>query len=298
MSFEKKNRGIIVFLLLLILIIGFLSYQNARDYQGLQSIFNEEKKDLETELDRIITNYDNVIDKNIDLSVNIKSKREKVSLLRDTIINLKEKNYNLIRKFRRQILTLEKENRQLFAQIDSLNSLNNVLQVENVTVKEELAYQSDIAQKLTEKYTFLKKAKSNLEKRVAKVSKIQVSNIEVSAMKLKGEKYKTTSRAKTTDAFRISLTLSENSIAKADKKKIYINIIDVDKKIISVDGTIKLNNGRAMVYSDVFETEYKNSKTSFVSLAKVNRDIIKKGKYIINICLEGNIVGNRIVTLK
>ncbi len=298
MNSEKKNRGIIGFLLLLVLIIGFLSYQNARDYEGLQTIFEEEKKDLKSELDKMIVNYDNAFDKNLNLSKNIKEKREKLASLRDTIINLKEENYNLIRKFRKQILTLERENRLLFAQVDSLNSINNDLLVENVTVKEELAEQNNRAQKLTEKYTFLKKAKSNLEKRVAKVSELEVTDIDVSAMKLKGDKYKTTSRSKITDAFRVSLTVLENSIAKAGKKKVYVTIIDMDKNIISVKGNIKLNNGKKMPYSDVFEIQYNNSKTAFVSLAKVDRDIIKKGKYIINICLEGNLVGNRIVTLK
>ncbi|TYP99768.1 hypothetical protein C7447_101372 [Tenacibaculum adriaticum] len=299
MSSEKKNRGIIVFLLLLILIIGFLSYQNAKDYQELQTAFQAEKNQLEIELDKIITDYDNVIDKKIKLSTNLRGKRSKVIQLRDTIKNLQEKNYSLIRRFRKEVANLEKENRELFARIDSLNQANNVLKVENVTVKEELDKQGKITKKLAAKYSNLKKYKESLEDKVLKAAEIEVDGIEITPMKLKSNgDYTTTSRSKRTDAFRLTLNLLRNEVAKPGKRKVYVSVVDMDKNVISADGHIILKDGSRLVYSDTFNIDYRNSEISLVSLVKVNREHIKKGNYLVSVYLEGTLVGDRVLELR
>lgn len=299
MNSDKKNRGIIVFLLLLVLAIGYLSYQNARDYGELQSVFQEEKNELEIELDKIITDYDGVIDQKIKLSTNIQDKRSKVIQLRDTIKNLEEKNYSLIKRFRKEITVLERENRELFATIDSLNQVNTVLQIENLTVKEELDKQSEIAQKLASKYSHLKKSNKSLENKVAKAAEIEVDGIEITPMKLKSNgSYTTTSRSKRTDAFRLTLNLLRNEVAKPGKRKVYVSIVDMDKNVISADGHIVLKDGSRLVYSDAFNINYQNTEISLVSLVKVNNEHIKKGNYIISVYLEGNPVGNRVIELR
>ena len=115
MNSDKKNKGILAFLILLILVIGYLSYKNAKDYEALQEIFQQEKNEVEQELDRIIANYDSAINKKIILSVNLEKKRNKLIALKDSVKKLEKNNFHLIKKFRRQVLNLEEENRKLFS---------------------------------------------------------------------------------------------------------------------------------------------------------------------------------------
>ena len=299
MKSDKKNRGIIIFLLLLVLVIGYLSYKNSKDYEELQEVFKQEKKELQGELNKIITDYDDVLNNKIKVSDNLSQKRQKIVELLDSIKNLKEKNYSLMRGYRKKINILEKENRVLFAKVDSLNQANDSLVVENTIVKEELEKQNNLTKNLTQKYSILKNSKKTLENKVAVASEIEIDGIEVSAMKLKSnETYTTTSRSRKTDAFRLSLNLLENDIAKPGKRNIYVSIMDMDKNIISAAGHIIHKNGYRLVYSDVFSVDYNNKEISLISLAKVNRDHIKKGPYVISIYLEGKLIGNRVLDLK
>ena len=213
MSSKNKNRGIIILLLVLILIIGFLSYLNARDYHKLQEAFNDEKKELELELNKIITDYDEVISQKIEISSSLREKRTLIVDLKDSIKNLQEENYNLIRGYRKRIITLEKENRILFAKVDSLKQVNGLLQVENISVRQQLNKQTNLNKKIAKRYVNLKNTNKQLENTIDKVSAVEIDGLEIVAMKKKSSgKYTTTSRSKRTDAFKINLNFLEKHL--------------------------------------------------------------------------------------
>ncbi|MFD0992215.1 hypothetical protein [Tenacibaculum geojense] len=299
MSSKNKNRGIIILLLVLILAIGFLSYLNATDYHKLQEAFNDEKKELELELNKIITDYDEVISQKIEVSSSLREKRTIIVNLKDSVKNLSEENYGLIRGFRKRISTLEKENRLLFAQVDSLNQVNGLLQVENISVRQELNKQTNINKKIAKRYVNLKHTNKELESTIDKVSTVEIDGLEIIAMKRKsGGKYTTTSRSKRTDAFKINLTFLANEYAKSEVKKLYVSIIDENKNVISADGNTILKNGKRLLYSDVFNVNYDKKEISFVSLAEVDSKIIHEGKYTVNVYLDGVLIGNRVLELK
>ena len=71
----------------------------------------EERNILETDLDKIIADYDNIIDKNVKLESNLRVKRLVVVNLRDSLLKLEEGNFQLMRSFRSEIGSLEEENR-------------------------------------------------------------------------------------------------------------------------------------------------------------------------------------------
>ncbi|MDY0780620.1 hypothetical protein [Tenacibaculum sp. IB213877] len=299
MNSKNKNRGIVIFLLLLIFAIGFLSYQNTKDYQTLQLAFKEEKNELEKELSKIINDYDEVIDQKISISSNLRNKRNRVIQLRDSIKNLEEKNYNLIKGFRRRVSDLEKENRILFFQIDSLNEINSVLQVENVTVKKELDKQSVINEQIIKKYSNLKKSQQQLEEIIKKASVIEIDGLEFTAMKRKSnDKYTSTSRSNRTDAFKVSFNLLTNELVASRVKKIYISILDNHKNTISPTGKIWLKTKKNISYSKEIEVNFSSPEISLVSLIEVDRNHISEGAYQLNVYLEDKLIGNKVLELR
>lgn len=299
MSSKNKNRGIIILLLVLILAIGFLSYLNARDYHKLQEAFNDEKKELELELNKIITDYDEVISQKIEISSSLREKRTLIVNLKDSIKNLQEENYNLIRGYRKRIITLEKENRILFAKVDSLKQVNGLLQVENISVRQELSKQTNLNKKIAKRYVNLKNTNKQLENTIDKVSAVEIDGLEIVAMKKKSSgKYTTTSRAKRTDAFKINLNILENPYAESEVKKLHVSIVDSNGNVISADDSTILKNGKRLLYSDVFNVNYDKKEISFVSLAEVDSKNIYEGKYTVNVYLDGVLIGNRVLELK
>jgi len=299
MSSETKNRGIIIFLILLISIIGYLSYQNVRDYKILKNAFIEEKKGLQEDLDKIIADYDKIIDKNVKLESNLKEKKLMVLQLRDSLKNLQENNFALIKNYRNRILSLEEENRALFLKIDYLNTTNTALLNENTKVKEELVEKENLTSKLKKQNTQLNSYSKNLEKKISLASAIQLSKFQVSAMKEKAdEKYIETTRYKRTDAFKVTFTLKENKIAEEGKRNVYVSVFGPDNSIVVDKGDITLSDGSKVPYSSSVNFNYENSEISLFSFIKVDRKVLVKGDYTFNIYSNGNLIETKSLSLR
>lgn len=299
MNSDKKNRGIIVFLLLALVAIGILSFQNARDYSKLQNAFLEEKNELKAELDKIITDYDDAITSKINISTRLRQERNRVIELRDSISNLQEKNYFLMRKYRKRISQLEEENRLLFVKVDSLNEANNYLQVENIAVKEELTQKKRLSNQLARTNKNLKENQKNLKNKVAIAATLEINDLTVIPLKKRSNgKFTSTSRSRKTEAFKVSFDILKNEVAEKGVRKVYVQVLDMDKNIISADGHTILKDGSKMVYSDVFSADFNNQEMSLVNLVEVEKGQIKKGQYVISAFIEGELMDRRIVELK
>ena len=280
----KRHNGLVFFLLFLILVIGLLSYQNAQDYAKLKEVFDEEKKELESNLSNVINDYEDALSGNHHLSQKINEELQKLVKLRDTIQNLKESNYRLIRFYRKRIGELEENNKKLLTQIDSLYIQNNELQEENKGVKETLLEKESENDLLAKKNKYLRATKANLERKIASAVIIKTSAISAEAMKKRSAgKHVSTNRSSRTDAFKVYFNLLKNEIVDSGLVPIFIQVLDEEDKIISSKGITELKGGAKVSYSDAFLAEYFNEQISVVSLISVNRDSIKKGTYTVKV---------------
>ena len=108
-----------------------------------------------------------------------------------------------------------------------------------------------------------------------------------------------TSRARNTDAFRISFTVGKNEISERGERQVYIQIIDVTTgTTIASKGEVTVLNDETINYSDTTSINYLNEEIDVVSLVEVDRDLIERGVYAVNIYIESNIVGVTKLTLK
>lgn len=291
-AFTKlKNNGLAAFLLLLIIAIGYLSYQNAEDYTELKDVFELEKKELESELNILIKEYEKVSYNKDETSLKLREELQKIIKLRDTIHNLKATDYGLIRLYRKRISNLVEENKKLFARIDSLRVINTQLATKNDSVKVALVQKEDINTRLKYKNRFLNQEKRVLSKKIATAEIIKISNIDAIAMKKKSSgRHTSTSRSRKTDAFKTEFNLLENKIISPGPKPIYIQIIDENNKVIAPVKKVKLKNNEKILYSDVLMAEYHNKQLSVISFIDVNRDSISKGIYKIHVFVDGVIL--------
>ncbi|WP_435260814.1 hypothetical protein [Tenacibaculum sp. nBUS_03] len=272
-----KNKGLIAFLVVFIIAIGSLAYQNARDFWQLKDAFDSEKQQLEGELDSVIKNYQNAINKNGKYTLKLNEELLKVVLLKDTIKSLKTSNYNLLRFYRKRISVLEKENKELLSKLDSLNSINKELFTENDSVKSVLTEKEYLNSKLS-------RSNRILTKKVASAEVLEVEKVIIDAMKKKSNgKMTTTYRSWKACGFKIQFELLENKIIDKGTKPIHIQLINPKNEIIAVNGKIKLKNGEKIIFSDFINADYYNKKLSVMSFIKVNKDKLEKGIYKVNI---------------
>ena len=212
-----KNTGFIAFLLVLIITIGLLSYQNASEYADLKDAFKIEKKELETELNSVIKDYETAVSNNNNISLNLSNKLYDIIKLKDTINSLKTTDYGSFRFYRKRISELVAQNKALFNHIDSLNLINNQLLTKNDSVTEVLITKEKQNIKLKHKNNSLDQQKKELKQKIAIAEIIEISSIKVVAMKKRRSgKHTSTSRSNKTDAFKIEFNLLENN------KSIYI----------------------------------------------------------------------------
>ncbi|CAM1369976.1 conserved hypothetical protein [Tenacibaculum sediminilitoris] len=292
MNNQKKKNALIIVLVILSLLLFYYSFQKSSEYDNLQNIFLEEKAELQQDLDEIIKDYTDVIVGKKRLTDRLEIELTKMKVLRDSIKNLKSNNFSLIKKYRRKITSLERENKKLFIQIDSLNGANDALAQENIITSEILQQKDSVNQTLTEK-------NKELEAKVAIGGIIKTSPVKAVAMKERSSgKLTSTGRSSRTDAFRVNFDLLENPITTAGEKRVYIQIIDENKKVVAAKGKTNLKNGQKIQYTDSLEINYNNNRLSLVSLVLVNRDDIKKGKYVISAFVDGIYSGNTVISLR
>ena len=295
----NPRSAIVLILIFVIFLLGIFSFSKSKDYEKLQAIFQQEQQDLKKDLDEMIKDYSDVVVRKKRLSKRLKVELVKMRILRDSIENLKLDNYNLIRKYRRKIATLERENRNLFIRIDSLNEANLMLAQENTIAKELIEQKDKSNTTLTSVNRKLQKNNKNLEEKVAVAGAIKTGDIRAIAMKERSSgKLTSTSRSSRTDAFKINLDLLENEVTTPGERNVYIQIANEAKEVVGAKGKTKLDNGQRVAYTDSIQVNYNNQRMSLVSFILVDREEIKEGRYTISAFVDGKYTGNAVVKLR
>ncbi len=285
-------------LVVLILLVGY-SFKGYEKHNELESVFGKQKIELQLQLDRMLDDYKELSTKKKSLSKRLIREMNRIISLKKSIKQLNEKNYHLITKYTRTIVKLERENRTLFLQVDSLYTNNQKLQNQNNTIKDKLTANVKSNNVLLKKNKKLQKEEKILSKKIDKASIIKVDKITAVALKeSRRGKFKSTSRSKRTDAFKIKFDIPSNLIAKSGKKKILIQVLDENKNVISPKGEENLKKEKRIAYSDSIITNYQNQKLNVVSLISVDRKSINKGSYDVVVYVDGKISGTTNLYLK
>jgi len=132
MEENKKSNSKTIVIILGVLLLGAIGYTvyNNSEHKKLTDAIEEEKIEIEGNLDNMIVKYEEAIGQNTSMSNELSIERDRIIALRDSIKGLKATNYSLIRRYRNQITKLEETNRRLFAMTDSLTGANQLLTID------------------------------------------------------------------------------------------------------------------------------------------------------------------------
>lgn len=293
MEENKKSNTKIIAIVLAVLLLAALAYTfyNNKEHKKLTDAIEEEKIEIEGNLDNMIVKYEEAIGQNTSMSNELSLERDRIIALRDSIKGLKATNYSLIRRYRKQIAKLEETNRRLFFMTDSLTGVNELLTIDldsaNVKISKQLA-----------KNDTLSLQNLQLSEKVAIGSVLKVSSAKILAMRERNNgKLVETSRARNTDAFRINFTIAKNDIAEEGERQVYIQIVDGKGITVAGKGELVFNDVQ-ISYSDQTIVNYLNDAVDIISLVEVDRGTIKRGVYTVNIYIGNKFVGATQITLK
>jgi len=290
---ENKQSGKVITILLgvlLVAVLGYTFYSNAEN-EKMTADLETEKAEIKSDLNKMIAQYDAKLAEGTSLKAKLTAARKDIITYRDSLTNEKKISYNLIRRSKNRVYSLDAKNKALFAELEALRVENKKLNTEIVVAKETIETQAVENAKLTGENKVL-------VDKVAIGAVLNISNLSAVAMKkLSSGALKETNRYRKTDAFRISFKINKNELTLSGDKPAYFVIKDAAGTVVSAKGKININ-GSELYYSDTTVIDYQNIDTEVIIITDVNRKETEKGAYTISAFLDGKAVGNTTVQLK
>lgn len=302
-SKENNNNKINNFLILLVVLLAIfcgvllwqyfeLRNQNANKGSEIE-VLNDERSELQSELEEMLDDFEMMETDNDSMRAELTNRKNEIE---DLLSKVKDKDF-AIYKLRKETKTLRTIMKGYVVTIDSLNTLNVGLRVENNEVKERLSNERKTNRTLQEK-------NEGLSSKVAMASRLQARNIRAFGVRVKRDMTgKDTDRANRTDKIRVCFDIDENKITPSGKKNVFIRIIAPDGQILSkglADNYRFEFEGQKGVFSDKQTIDYTNSATeACLDYARESETIdFLAGVYYITIYAEDYEIGNVELELK
>jgi FtsZ-binding cell division protein ZapB len=286
---NKKNSpslliaGFVVMSLALIIVL-FLFFDQRKEsraviaqlqeYSGMMEV---KKDSLETELNGIIVQYDALKSDNDSINQQLSQQQEKIKKLLSMRISDAEK----IKRYEKELLTIRDVLKSYIVQIDSLNTKNQVLLVENKDLK-------NVGAKLQTKNKQLEQ-----EKEVLTSIKVEAKTLiaaGITAVTL-NKRNKTQDKVDKVTKVRVDFTLRKNTVADASAKVVFLRLIRPDSVILSSKeaGVFDYENTQ-LPFSASREVNYEKNDLPVSIYWDNNGDLIK-GNYVCELYCERKLIG-------
>lgn len=277
---SKSLKGYKIIIILLVVILGAISFQYFRQIRQLRADFAVERDTLTNRLANIITDLDGLKTENDSISYNLGVERLKADSIMERLQKERSINRATIRKYEKELGTLRTTMRHYVGQIDSLNRLNQSLVAENVTFRKQVTTEKMRADAAEE-------AAQEMSNKIRTGAIVNARDISLQAL---NNNDKTVSRVARAERLRVNFTLSSNNLAKPGERAVYVRLIGPDGYVMSNDPDALFSyQGDAITYSAMREIDYQNSDLS-VSLYYNGQGIVS-GTYKIEVYMDGTLAG-------
>jgi len=313
---SKKRDGLYILLILLLLglsgALGFIIVNKNKQIEScandktllendlagmedmLSSYVDVEKGDMKQELRSMLRMYDEALLKNDSNKDSIELQKTRINELLTELDSQKKKSAREIYTLKKETETLRSIMKDYVRQIDSLFTVNTGLKTELTESKSQLTNVTSERNQLAEKA-------STLESKVQTGARLSAYSIATVGLKYKsiGGGLKEHTRAGKIDKIRSCFTVSENSLAKAGSKYIYLQVISPDGKVLTSSSTNVVSiNGINTMYTERKEIDYQNQSIDVCIYYDVTQEELAKGNYIVKLFADGSEIGKDSFTLR
>ncbi len=294
----KKNSNVIYFLIVVVLALlatdVYLYLQkNKSDTKIVYQ--NDEKTRLQTELDSLESQIEQVNNGKTKMSAEMRTKNDslksKIKVLRKELAKGKLTVAELS-KAQEDVKQLRYFVTKYTADIEELKKQNTSLITERDTLKTNLAT-------VSEKATTLAKQNQDLDTKVKVGSAIKLAAADVVAYKIKGSgKEVDVKRAGPAKKIKINFTVANNDIAEKGMHDIYVRVIDpTGNMITSPDSGNFSADGQDLQFTYKTSIDYKDDGSGY-TINWVNPVAFEKGTYTVLLYADGYTMGKTGFSLK
>ncbi len=215
------------------------------------------------------------------LLTQLSRERAKVNNLLEELSKVKSSNAKEIAQLSKQVSTLRRVLKTYVVQIDSLHRTNQRLIAENQTVKKQY-------EKATQEVKELADEKENLKNIVNLASKLDLTNLSVTAL---NKRNRPTSRISKMKKLRIAFRITKNITANVGMKNFYVRIMSPRDELL--EGTNKgtfLFEEKQIPYSIQRSIEYDGEETDLELFWHIDESL-EKGTYRLQVFENGSLIG-------
>lgn len=278
MAATQDNRFLKIFFAVIVLLLVLLAYWSYTTYQENEEIKGSltiEKERIEEELKNISLEYTAEIEKGNMLSGDLLDARERITRLRDSVINL-EGSVAVMSRLRQELNRIKEERTVLNNRIVELEESNTYLvRINDSTlaalnqeiIKSEL--KTETVQALTEN--------------VKKAATLIPTNFTMEGVILRRSgKQIVNDKASRVDDLKVCFTLPENNLAVKGLSSFYLQVINPENNVMGSGNTVDFE-GQSLTYSKVVKFNYAGKELDICELLEADVDKITKGNYRVNL---------------
>lgn len=279
MTETKSNNGLKVLAGLLgVLLLGVIIYTVSlyQDKKKTETVLTEEKALVVEDLNSLKSEYDKAILESNATNEELVAARDNIAKYLDSVKTMKS-DISSLSRYRRQVNVLKKERAQLLKQVDSLTQSNTMIAMQRDSTYTELEKQTVFNDSLVVQNTQLADV-------VERGSALNLSKFNVDAVKeRKSGKMKSTSRAKSTDKFKICFTVADNLIAEAGDREFFLEVLDPQGNVLGESYSKTNDAGASVTYSKGTNFYYENKSLDVCDYINKPAGDFQKGNYMVNV---------------
>lgn len=295
---DSKKVIVIVVIAILLAINGLLLWQFFDKKSHLEEVnlaleaTLSEKESLSAELQKVKTDYERITQENATLHNQLTVKDEEIRTKMSEIQRLiNSGDAAQLKKAKTELESLRQLNQGYLAQIDSLNRSNTDLMEKNTVLTTSLQDERGRLQNLMSENAIL-------ANKVAIGSVLKTINLQATGIRYRSNgKEVETNKASTVERIKICFTILENLVAEKGTKDAYFRVLSPDGAVMSTSSETFMYNNQATLYTMRETFEYDNRDVD-VCFHWAKGSIYIKGKYQIEIYIDGSLVGSTSLTMK
>ena len=284
----RGYRIVIIILSVILVALSALYYGIHRQQMRDNELLQADRDSIQSDLGRLMTDYDNLQISNDSISANLTIERERADSLMTRL--KKERSWNLakIKQYEKEVGTLRSIMKSYVRQIDSRNTLNKKLIKENVSYRKEISSANLRAEMAEEKA-------AELDNKVRIGAVLRARDISLTALNVNSREV---TRVKNASRLRVDFVLSANELAEPGNKAIYVRITSPDGYVLTTEEMPTFEfEGERLSYSAMREVEYDNTKDLDVGIFYTSKGFTA-GTYRIQLYCEGRLIGQAEIAMR
>jgi hypothetical protein len=289
-SNTNKFKILIGILTALLIALAIYTFNLRSTTQEMVGNLQEQKADIEQELEDLIANYDEVIQENELKDQELMAARDRIEVLLDSVKDA-EANMALIRRYKAEVSRLREERKLLFRKADSLIEANQMLAMQRDSTGALLDRTIQVVDSVSTENAAL----SETVRRASVVNAVDLRGEGVIIRK--SGKIVDTRRARRAQKVRACFTLTPNAVAQTGDRVLYVQVINPSNNLLGSRSVLEFEEG-TLNYSAQTTVFYEGEELDVCVIVDAEEADMIGGRYVINVFDGPNQVASTTMDLK